>query len=159
MGRPKKPRAFRNNDMMRGPTTFQRRTPVRRISIEISEGTWSRLKRRALETSIPMNQLLEQASAAMFGVDSEAEICQMYAAMSGELEPELEPVVAPELSYTFATSTVCTVLTKSASAAILKPETIKPIVQKTTGKKDEFGSGKPYVRPETVALTREILGI
>ena len=156
MGRPKKPRAFRNNDMLRGPTTFQRRTPIRRISIEISEGTWSRLKRRAFETSIPMNQLLEQASAAMFGVDSEAEICQMYAAMSGESEPELVPVASPELNYSFTTYTTSQVVAKSFYS---EPKKVPATIQATGKKKSEFGSGESYINPETVALAREVFGI
>ena len=162
MGRPKKPRAFRSNDMMRGPTAIQRRTPIRRISIELSEGTWSRLKRRAFETSVPMNQLLEQASIAMFGIDSEAEIVQMYNAMAGiETEPEPGPVVvAPEQNYSFTTYVTNTVLTKQVYTPVPKPETIMPIVQKTIGKKkNEFGSGEPYINPETVRLARETFGI
>lgn len=98
-------RKIRSIRSLRGAETIAKRVPFRRISVELPEALWAKLKLVAVETGIPLSRLLCEAAEQRYGLATEAEIVSIYAQMDGLLPepPKPEPpkpavAVAPQFT-------------------------------------------------------------
>lgn len=83
----RKQRRLRSVSAIRGGNSVYDRVPFRRMSIEIPEALWARLKQVGLDTQTPISRLLCDAAQEKHGKATEAEVVALYRAMGGMPEP------------------------------------------------------------------------
>lgn len=94
---------------LRGPTAFQSRIMIRRVSVDLSEAVWGRLKCVGVQSQLPINRLIEEACLKVYGKSSESELVALYRAIAGEEGVDLKVPVLPKF--------------KPEAAATVQPET------------------------------------
>ena len=81
---------------LRGPTAVQSRVPSRRLSIEMSERVWGRLKSVGMESGLAINKLVEDACIKVYGKATESELVLLYQGMAGIRDVEYESPSPPK---------------------------------------------------------------
>jgi hypothetical protein len=81
---------------LRGPTANQNRVPTRRLSIELSERVWGRLKSVGMESQSAINKLVEEACIKVYGKATESELVLLYQGMAGIRDVEYEAPSPPK---------------------------------------------------------------
>ena len=79
----RKQRRLRSVSAIRGGNSVYDRVPFRRMSIEIPEALWARLKQVGLDTQTPVSRLLCDAAQEKHGKATEDEVVALYHSMAG----------------------------------------------------------------------------
>lgn len=91
-----KRRAFKSIKALRGPTAVQARVPTCRLSIEMSERVWGRLKSVGMESGSAVNKLVKDACIKVYGKATESELVLLYQGMAGIRDIEFETPKLPK---------------------------------------------------------------
>ena len=81
---------------LRGPTANQNRVPTRRLSIQLSERVWGRLKSVGMESQLAINKLVEDACIKVYGKATESELVLLYQGMAGIRDVDYEAPSSPK---------------------------------------------------------------
>lgn len=98
----RKQRKLKQAVVLRGGNAVQSRVPYRRISVELPEPLWARLKNVGLKQQTAIGNLIIKACRDAFGDATEAEILALYNEMAGiaNVEQTPDPEVAPNEART-----------------------------------------------------------
>lgn len=94
----RKQRRLKSAPVLRGSNAIQARVPFRRISVELPEPVWARLKNVGLKQQTALGNLIIKACIAAYGDAPESEIIALYNEMAGiaQVEQTPDPTAKPQ---------------------------------------------------------------